>query len=1387
MTKFLPPLRVFSRFFTLALLLLGSTALLNGNAKEPCVATAAEGAEHAVWLNKYQNGNGANFYFTDGGGKLEETEDGRAIITGTIYNIDNNQDKWKVTVWLSDRMTWDQWSALGRGYKDEKNVAGDLYKTWSYYIMDPNQESVLKGIGMNQGQIISLSHNPTDYHYGFQVGQAANSKNEKYGLSGWILHSKDGENPFQGDFNLDLDCHQPDDPHQGANCLATAFEGGHAMWMGKYLNGENIRFIFDDNGGSLEQYDDGTAHISGTVFYPDMPDDKWELNIWLSDQMNWDQWSALGRSYKDPQNVAGDLYETWTYYILDPNKPSELIGKGKNEGETITILHFPADYEFGAQVGQAANAQNENYGLSVWFSYWRDGKEYRGDFNFELDCPQEPECDVNNLAANFVSTDISCFGAQDGAVDVTVTGGLSPFTFAWSNGATTQDLSNLSAGNYSVTITDANGATLELAGTVFEPEIISLSGVISPLTCGGSDGAINITVGGGTAPFSYSWSNGSSTRDLSNLGAGTYDLTLTDANGCTASESFTLVATSDITAVISASSCNDGSLTLDVTGGVGPFSYAWSTGETTKDITVDALGTYDVTVTDVNGCSTTASVTLDVFEEFSLSVTTVIPSCGGNSDGSMDLTVTGGEAPYTYSWSNGDTTEDLTDVPSANYTVTVTDARGCTQTLTEFLRNPVSIFISADITGLRCDGNPDEGAVDISIFNVAEPYTVSWSNGATTEDLSGLVAGLYTITVTDANGCSAARTIEILEPADFEVDISSQYCGDGRICPQITGGTGPFTYVWNGPSGPITTVDGCIDVTEGGEYTAVVTDDNGCTKTSTITIGAPNPQLSTQLVVGELTCAGDANATADLTISGGEQPYTITWSTGATTEDVSGLGAGTYTVRIEDVNGCSEFRAFSIAEPQALEITAATLTEVSCDGESDGTIDITVQNGTAPYTYSWSNGATTEDLTAVAAGTYTVSITDANGCGTNMSYDIIVNPDNTNCDPGDGGDGNGDGNGDGGNGDGNGDGTGNDDPCVRDCNVCDGKISTLTLKYMGMEENAQVVVKQRNGGQVVYEGTVSADDEFTFVGADKKGTLSSEIIIFVNGAEATNIHTSCSQPIGPGLISGDFEVIAGESRNGGPLCPVEPGTTQDEDDKPKDENCEECFYSEILNVEVNDEGCVKYQVKVSNNGNCAHALSHFTVRVPCGIVTDASNSEGWAMELNSKDPTTNLYGFKVDDIHGFAEDGQAGSFTVEYTVCSNDNEDCLKDLMSESVKVAYKAGQCVAMETLEIDKSLVNGDDDDEEQPITFVRFNVFPNPVHNDNSINIEFTHANLGEEVIVQIQGLRGRTFSTATVVITEENQIVPLSMAGIDPGVYFLSVTSRHKVYTEKLIIK
>ncbi|MGI9543700.1 MAG: T9SS type A sorting domain-containing protein, partial [Cyclobacteriaceae bacterium] len=874
----------------------------------------------------------------------------------------------------------------------------------------------------------------------------------------------------------------------------------------------------------------------------------------------------------------------------------------------------------------------------------------------------------------------------------------------------------------------------------------------------------------------YNWSTGATTANITDLAGGDYSVTVTDANGCSRLMAFTVLASNAIDANISTSGCNDGSLNLAVSGGMPPYTYLWSNGASDKDIKVTEAGTYGVTVTDANGCIAVTDITITNPQTFDLAVSDTKPTCSGGNDGSIDLTVTGGQAPYSYLWSNGSTDEDLTNIASGSYTVTVTDDRGCSQILTYFLSNPTSIFISGTATPIQCGGNNADGEIDLKIFNGVAPYTFSWSTGETTEDISGLVAGFYTVTVTDATGCSNMRTFEIEEPNPIQLDLTQLYCGDGYLCPTIAGGSGSFSYEWS--TGEFTS---CIQVTEAGTYTLTVRDENNCETTKTITIGEPSPKLDVDVTWTGLTCNAANDGTADLTIIGGKEPYDIVWSHGATSQSVSGLSAGVYQVAVTDANGCSQSKLFNLTAPEAISIVAQTITQSSCTDQSDGAIDISVTSGTGPFTYAWSTGATTEDISGLMVGFYDVTVTDVNGCSHSSQFEVTpVNA--TDCgggDPGDGGDG-GDGSGD--PGDGNPDDGSTDGPCVRDCNECDGQVTELTLKYLGSETGANITVTQMNDGQVAFDGTVSPEGTFSLAGQDQNKTLTTEIIIVVNGVQNTTIHTGCEMPIGPGMINGDFEIVDGESRNGGLLCPVAPDEQpQDEEPPVVDPGTEECpdAFSTAWSISNEENGCTTYTMEVMYNGQGRHGLSHFSIDIPCGDVTEASNSEGWPMELNGKDPTTGLVGFKVDDINGFGEGSTEQSFEVSFTLCT-DGATCKDNLADWAPMVAYKAGQCVNYDTLSHTART------ESSNTRTFVDYDLYPNPSKQGNEVKLRFNEINDQEEVVVAIRNLTGVSFYNEQHKIDGSKEVL-LQLNRLPEGVYFVTVKAHEKLYTSKLIVQ
>ncbi|WP_417368168.1 T9SS type A sorting domain-containing protein [Flavobacterium beibuense] len=671
------------------------------------------------------------------------------------------------------------------------------------------------------------------------------------------------------------------------------------------------------------------------------------------------------------------------------------------------------------------------------------------------------------LSASTTFTAVSCYGNTDGSIDLTVTGGTAPYTFAWSNSAVTEDITNLAAGTYDVTVTDANGCTTTASRIVFEPMELTASAVVdSNQTCGNTDGAATASAIGGSGSYTYLWSNGATTASISGVNAGTYNVTITDTNGCNDSASVTITSSGVVaSAVVDENvSCNGGSnggATATATGGTSPYTYLWSNGATTASIADVAAGTYTVTITDSNICSHTATVTITEPAALAVSSTTTPVSCNGGSDGTADVTVTGGTAPYSFSWSSGSTTEDQTGLiagehdftvtdakgcttiayvtvnepavlsasavstpPACNngsngtanvavtggnppytyawsnggttenlygltpgtYSVTVTDNKGCTTTASTTVNNPPALTATGVATNVSCNGG-NNGSIDLTVTNGSGLYDFAWSNGAFTEDLTGLSAGTYTVTVSDLIGCTTTASITITQPtvlnasAMVDANVSCNSGNDGEATASATGGTSPYNYLW---SNGATTAS--IAGVPAGTYTVTVTDANGCTDTANVTITQPTA-LNASAITTNVSCNGGNNGTVDLTVVGGTPPYTFAWSNTATTEDMTGLEAGTYNVTVTDSKGCTATASATITEPTVLMASAVT-TDVSCNGGSNGTLDLTVTGGTAPYTFAWSNTATTEDMTGLTAGTYDVTVTDAKGCTTTASATV---------------------------------------------------------------------------------------------------------------------------------------------------------------------------------------------------------------------------------------------------------------------------------------------------------------------------------------------------------------------------------------------------------------
>ncbi|HXC03364.1 MAG TPA: gliding motility-associated C-terminal domain-containing protein [Bacteroidia bacterium] len=598
------------------------------------------------------------------------------------------------------------------------------------------------------------------------------------------------------------------------------------------------------------------------------------------------------------------------------------------------------------------------------------------------------------LSATPTPSNSTC-GNANGSISVVASGGTAAYTYSWApSGGTGATASSLSSGTYTCTITDSKGCSKLITSTISNtagPNVV-LSTQTNEACNAGTTGSAKVTASSGTAPYTYSWSpSGGTAATASGLGAGTYTCTVTDANGCKQTQTATISqpsALSNTAPSVTNSTCgsNNGSISVTASGGTGALTYSWTpSGGTGSAASNLASGTYTLTIKDANGCSIqlTASVNNTGGPTVALSSQTN-DLCNAGATGSATVTASAGTAPYTYSWApSGGSGVTATNLSSGTYTCTVTDANGCKQTQTATITQPSAITAPAPvITNATCGAS--DGNISISPSGGTGALTYSWSpSGGNTTTASNLGSGTYTCTVTDANGCSKQITASVNNIGGPAVALSSQtnnICNagtTGSATVTASAGTAPYTYSWS-PSGGVGVTANNLGA---GTYTCTVTDANGCKQTQTATITQPSAITAASPTVTNSTC-GNSNGSISVSASGGTGALTYSWSpSGGNTSTASNLGAGSYTCTITDTKGCSAQISSSVNNTGGPAVSLTFQTNNLCNAGSLGSATVTPTGGTTPYTFSWSpSGGTSASANNLSAGTYTCTVTDANGC-----------------------------------------------------------------------------------------------------------------------------------------------------------------------------------------------------------------------------------------------------------------------------------------------------------------------------------------------------------------------------------------------------------------------
>jgi gliding motility-associated-like protein len=602
----------------------------------------------------------------------------------------------------------------------------------------------------------------------------------------------------------------------------------------------------------------------------------------------------------------------------------------------------------------------------------------------------------NSMILSIVKTDVQCFSGSDGTVNLAVQYGTPGFSYLWNNGATTQDLSNLPIGTYAVNVTDTNTCGAFISIVINQPAT-PVSGSISSIDvlCKTfATGSIDLTNGGGIAPYTYLWNNNQLTQDLQNLTAGIYTVTIKDSHNCilvlsdTIFEPATVVSASESHINVKCFSNSTGSINITPSGGVGNYSFQWLSSETTEDIDSLIAGNYFVTIKDGNNCTFPVTVAItQPLAALSLATSITNVSCFGGINGVIDLTPSGGTSPYTYFWSDSTTNQDLVNYPFGTYSVIVTDTNNCIDSIVGTITQPTLLVINGSTTPVICHGDAT-GTVTVVANGGTPGYSYLWSNGDQNALNDSILTGTYSVLVTDNLGCKDSLSIFVKEPTlltSSTTHIDNPCYGDavGSVSVVAAGGITPYTYLWNNTALTPTTSNLIAGV-----YTIIVKDSNNCIINDTSEVLQPLAPLNIDFVTSDVLCFNGTTGAIDASTSGGTIPYAFSWNTTAVSEDLTNLPIGIYTLTVTDVNNCVLVKTDTIIEPALLDTSNVILDDISCNGFSDGSINITTVGGVTPYSFAWSNSTTNEDLTNVPIGTYSLTITDAHLCVSQYTYTL---------------------------------------------------------------------------------------------------------------------------------------------------------------------------------------------------------------------------------------------------------------------------------------------------------------------------------------------------------------------------------------------------------------
>ncbi|MFN6944973.1 MAG: PKD domain-containing protein [Cytophagaceae bacterium] len=612
-----------------------------------------------------------------------------------------------------------------------------------------------------------------------------------------------------------------------------------------------------------------------------------------------------------------------------------------------------------------------------------------------------------DITATSETTNVSCFGGNDGSAMVNVSGGIGNYSYNWDTSPEQTDAqaTNLTEGTYTVITSDSLGCTDTASVNIYQPEILESHTETIDVTCAGiNDGSATVDVSGGTSPYTFRWNTDpeQTTGEITGLSEGSYTVVVTDLLGCTDTTSATILQPDGFSLVVETTevSCfegNDGTATVTATGGSLPYTYSWNTLPEQNSMQATSLseGSYIITVTDFSGCMASDTAVIIQPEALELSIESVNVSCFEGNNGSATVNVTGGRNPYSYSWDTNpeQTTDHAANLSEGIYRITVLDSLNCQETTTVEITQPQELVLNTEVTNISCFGGND-GSASVTAIGGTAPYAYSWNTSPeqNTGQANALVLGNHTVTVTDSLGCTETASIEVLQPDALTLGTAPSHVScfggdDGSAVVTAAGGTAPYTYRWD--TNPEQTTIEVVGLAAG-SYTVTVTDSLLCSENASVSITEPQ-SIILNTSTTDVSCYEGDDGTATVNATGGTEPYVFSWNTNPiqTTANANALLAGDFTVTVSDALQCSEKANIIINEPEPVSISISVENPTCISG---GTATATVAGGTAPYHYEWNSSPIQNTATAVGleAGNYTMIVRDNNDCA--FTSNVTLNP-----------------------------------------------------------------------------------------------------------------------------------------------------------------------------------------------------------------------------------------------------------------------------------------------------------------------------------------------------------------------------------------------------------